>query len=226
MKRLIACALALVLFVPAPVASVSWPSGTSSASQEAALASLVQQEHARVCGSPLAVRAYQHNRLDDWRARDMVARNYFGHTILGTSRRAGDYFARYGIRYWLAWGEILATNTGYSNPAETAFQQFMGSTPHRDVIQNCRYNAFGVGSYMGSGGKAIFALTFSQQKVERLYRSRLSYRSGPGWSYRHRYTLVAGETMLVFSRSSTGWERVFKPGRARGWAWGRAGYTR
>ena len=214
---------ATMLAVPASVSA--WSAGTFDAGAENTLVSLINKEHTRVCGRGL-LRAYQHNNLDRWRAKDMVVRNYFSHTILGTSNKAWNYFPRYGIGEWLGAGEILAWNAyPDSVSATTAFNQFMGSATHRALIQNCYYNAFGVGGYK-DGAKRMFASTFSRQPVERVTYSPYKVKSGPYSStttlfYAYRYANPQMVFRHVYNKYGNRWDYGHWAGKGWGWAYDR-----
>ena len=158
---------------PAPAAAadiVHIPAG------ETRLASLIRAEHVRFCGTSLTL-VGQHVALDRWRAKDMLARNYFSHTIPGGTYY-WDHFRRFGIEDWFSpnASEIIATNihmASDNDAAAYAYRQFMDSAAHRGAIRNCALNAFGVGAYR-EGSRRDFAVTFSRQPTERTTGSTAS----------------------------------------------------
>lgn len=158
MKRLlVGLAIALALLIPGTAAA--WTNNSYSLTAENRLAYLIQREHLRWCKS----RVYRNSPLNyvaRWRARDMVVRNYFSHTIKGTTRRVFDYFYRWRIQ-WVYAGEIMAWNT-YSDAESpnVAYRQFMGSYSHRKLIHTCRFRRLGVGAYKG-GSKHMFVVVFT-----------------------------------------------------------------
>lgn len=204
----------------APTAMAASPVRIESG--EDRLAELIRQEHLRACGHSL-VRASQHNRLDRWRADDMLTKGYFSHSI-PAGGHYWDYFRRYGIEDWVApyASEILATNTGYSSDTAggtAAYKGFMDSSAHRAAIRNCSYNAFGVGAYR-VGSHRVFAVTFSKQPTERAEKT-LTAREGPGTSYDIAGTVDDGTRQLVFKHrnDSTGrrWDQGWISGFGSGW---------
>lgn len=224
-KRIIALALAvlaaLVLSGIVPTPTRAWSSGSTDVAAENRLAYLVNREHIRVCGSGL-LRVYPHNNVDRWRAKDMVVRNYFSHTILGTSKKAWNYFAKYGNRDWKAAGE----NIGWNNypddvSADAIFEMFMNSSGHRALIQACAYNAFGVGAYKGPTGKKMYVTTFSVQPVERVIVSRYYVKSGPYSATRTKFVVYYGARQMVFRHTYNRYGHRWDYGafRGKGWGW-------
>lgn len=225
MRALIAAAiLALSLSVAAVPAVFA---GSIDVGAEATLATLVNREHARVCG-PSLFRAPQLNAVARWRAQDMLDRDYFSHTILGTANKAWDYFAKYGNTQSNGSGE----NIGWNNypddiSASVVYQMFMNSAGHRALIQSCFYNTFGVGSYKADNGKHMYVVLFTKQPVERVIVWRAPVRSGPGIAYpRLRYVYI-GQRQYVFRhayRLGIHWDYGYFPGN--GWGWVRDSKTR
>jgi uncharacterized protein YkwD len=73
-----------------------------------------------------------------------------------------DYFYKWDIHY-SAVAEIIAWNTyGDNETADMAFKQFMGSDPHRKIIQSCKYKRLGAGAYQGSTDKHMFVVIFTR----------------------------------------------------------------
>jgi uncharacterized protein YkwD len=88
----------------------------------------------------------------------MIVRNYFSHTILGTTRKAWDYYYRWHIRWTMA-GEDLAWNSYPTNlTARAIFTAWMHSPSHKRIIDWCGYRRFGIGDYQGSGPVKMYAL--------------------------------------------------------------------
>lgn len=81
-----------------------------------------------------------------WRSQDMVDRDFFSHTILGTSYKVVHWYDTNGIA-WSAWGENIAWNSGYSDSASVieANNGLMGSSGHRANILNASFTHAGVG---------------------------------------------------------------------------------
>lgn len=158
MKRLLV-ALAIVGALISPASAVAWTSGPSSTA-EYRLEYLIKSAHYKRCGRGHAIARYWPLKAPArWRAKDMVVRNYFSHTIKGTSRHVWDYFGRYGIR-WSRAGEIIAWNT-YSDSQSpyVAMRGWMASPSHRAIILDCRYTRMRVGSYK-QGSKHMYVALF------------------------------------------------------------------
>ena len=81
-----------------------------------------------------------------WRSQDMVDRDYFSHTILGTGYNVSHWYDLNGIA-WSAWAENIAWNNGYSDSQSIieANNGLMGSSAHRANILNAAFTHAGVG---------------------------------------------------------------------------------
>ncbi len=219
--RLLSLLLAVVLALSAAVPAEAWSAASFDAQAEAVLGDLISAEHDRVCGDgPLGsglVEAEANVRLARWRAEDLGVRDYFSHTILGTDRQFAAYFPGYGIEEWRTAGEILAWNTyADSRAPATAFAGFMASPEHRPLIENCAYDAFGVGSWKTPAGKKLFAVIFTEQRLLRVSTPVAELRAAPGADGRVVAALAAG-TVLVDWQARTGWYQVRTPGGQSGW---------
>lgn len=145
------------LLTLALAAAFIWPQWSFSDRAEDTLLYLVQQEHYRVCHRPI-YQSWGLHQAANWRAKDMIVRNYFSHIILGTNKHAWDYYYRWDIHWYMA-GEDIAWN---SYPADIAakgvFDAFMLSPSHRALIRYCGYHHIGVGDYQGIGPKKMFTI--------------------------------------------------------------------
>ena len=86
--------------------------------------------------------------LARWRSKDMIVRDYFSHTILGTNYMVFHWYDLDGLSY--SWGgENIGWNSGYSDgDSPVAINNaFMNSTEHRDNILNPAWTHGGVGAY-------------------------------------------------------------------------------
>jgi uncharacterized protein YkwD len=158
-KFLIGIVLALFISGTA-VAAVSWVSGTVNQTAQDQLISLIKAEHDRVCSNSLS-----HNSQLVWAARykaqDMVYRGYFSHAS-PDGKYIRQFYNRAGIS-WSSSAEILAYNSlPDSSSAKGAFNQFMNSTPHRNVIRSCTYTRFGVGVFKNKAGRKYYAVEFTR----------------------------------------------------------------
>ena len=152
--------IALLLALVIPASAQAWTSGPS-ASAEYRLEYLIKSAHYRHCGRGHSLtRWWSLKPPARWRAKDMVVRNYFSHTILGTSRTVFPYLtSRYGIT-WSRAGEIIAWNTyPDAQSPDMAMRMWLASPSHRAVIYDCRYTHVGVGSYK-SGSKHMYVALF------------------------------------------------------------------
>ena len=220
MRRLIVAvvlaAAAVVMIVLSPARATGYDT-----TMENQVAGMLSAKHRAACGTGYALRPYQHNRLDRWRSYDMASRNYFSHTILGTSRNVFSYMSSYGIRDRLGAGEII----GWNNfPADVAAQQmidgWMNSDGHRAVIEWCAMNTFGIGIYE-LNGKRYFTATFSEQPVETVRVSSTTIRSGPGFRFATRAVATYGLKTYVFKhhkdRRGRRWNYAWVA--TKGWGW-------
>jgi uncharacterized protein YkwD len=110
-----------------------------------------------------------------WRSKDMVQRDYFGHTVLGTSYKVSHWYDINGIG-WRNWGENIAYNYGYSD-AQSPIQintGLMGSTGHRANILNSDFTQGAVGAY-GADGVSFLGQVMNVRMYTELF---LKPRSG------------------------------------------------
>jgi uncharacterized protein YkwD len=102
------------------------------------------------------------------RAEDMVARNYFSHTILNCgSRTAFDVLHADGIAFSSA-AENLGYASGVSDPAAAAQwvnTQFMQSPEHSANILDPNFNTVGIGSWWTAAGQTWSGAGGSQSNV-------------------------------------------------------------
>ncbi len=225
---MLAVAVALWGVVVAPATAATWAPGTSSPWAEGQARSLVQAAHAAACGRSLAVSTAMTN-LARWRARDMVVRDYYSHTIAGTAKHAWDYFGAYGVAARFG-GEVLVWNV-YPvdlSPA-SAVQQWLLSSPHAAILRSCAYDTFGIGTYEGPTGKKMYVGIFGVASSSAAMASTrtvtvgsLKLRAGPGTGYAVRAVEARG-TRLTVLRASGSWLSVRDPRGRTGWVW--AAYT-
>src|SRR6476620_9617580 len=86
--------------------------------------------------------------LARWRSKDMVDRNYFDHTVLGTGYQVYHWYDLNGLHY--SWGgENIGWNNGYSDADSPVaiHQGFMDSPGHRANILEPSFTDGGVGAY-------------------------------------------------------------------------------
>lgn len=134
---------------PPPVATVGGGAGAEFA--------LVNQDRAANGVGPLSFSGTL-ARVAQYRAQDMLNRNYFSHYDPSTGQLAFlELFHMWGIGYSTA-GENIAWST---NPSMAGFNSmFMNSPEHRDNILKGAYHRVGVG-VAGSGSKTMVVEVFS-----------------------------------------------------------------
>jgi uncharacterized protein YkwD len=95
------------------------------------------------------------------RTDDMVARNYFGHTLPegGTAYVAAARAS--GIFQWDWLGENLAMNN-YADPVAEAMKGLMNSPTHRaNILEPSAFDSLGIGVTKHPDGRWFFAQFFS-----------------------------------------------------------------
>ncbi len=139
--------LAAALLAWAPQPTTGWV----QSSAEATLWQLLNGDRVNNGLQPLT----QHSTLLSlarWRSQDMVARDYFSHTILGTSYQVYHWFDSNQLS-WVSGGENIGWNNGYSDtdsPVQIN-QGFMNSPGHRANILTPNWTHGGVGAYGADG---------------------------------------------------------------------------
>jgi uncharacterized protein YkwD len=130
------------LIVGAPAAASAWNQGSAEATLWQLLNGArannglrVLQQHSTLIG------------LARWRSSDMLAKNYFSHTIAGCGCLVYAYYDANGLRYDWA-GENIAWNSGIpdSTSPVSAHEAFMGSPGHRANVLDPRFTHGGVGA--------------------------------------------------------------------------------
>lgn len=144
----------------APQASVASAMAPLSA-KESQLLALINSARQSAGMQPAALDASLRN-LALSRSKDMVARNYFSHT----TPDGIDFIAmlrNQNIPFKFA-GEII-TNNNYDDgqAAQQAFNSFMNSPHHHDIMLDPRYNISGVGEMTNDRGFHYFTVIFVQK---------------------------------------------------------------
>lgn len=86
--------------------------------------------------------------LARWRSKDMVERDYFDHTILGTSYQVYHWYDLNGLSY--SWGgENIGWNNGYTDADSPVriHEAFMNSPGHRANVLEPGFTHGGVGAW-------------------------------------------------------------------------------
>jgi uncharacterized protein YkwD len=134
-------AATLLAWSPSPV------SGWNQSSAESTLWQLLNGARVNNGRNPL-----QRNStlvsLARWRSKDMITRDYFDHTVLGTSYQVFHWYDTNGLKY--QWGgENIGWNNGYSDADSPVaiHEGFMNSPGHRANILEPAYTDGGVGAW-------------------------------------------------------------------------------
>jgi uncharacterized protein YkwD len=92
-------------------------------------------------------------------SQSMAEYKFFSHQGLDGSM-VDDRADSLGLRKWLAIGENIAYNRGYSNPVEFAVECWMKSTGHKENILNRGWKESGIGIAVASDGSYYFTQVF------------------------------------------------------------------
>jgi uncharacterized protein YkwD len=154
-RRVMARAVALSGTALLAAALLAWtPQPTTGWDQSAAEATLWQLLNGDRTNNGLPPLA-KHSTLVSiarWRSKDMVDRDYFSHTILGTNYQVYHWYDLNGLS-WSSGGENIGYNNGYSD-ADSPIkinEGFMASSGHRANILNPDWSHGGVGAYGKDG---------------------------------------------------------------------------
>jgi uncharacterized protein YkwD len=149
-RRIVARALALGVASVASAGLLAWQPGPASGWNQGSAEATVWQllNGARVNNGlgPLQ----QHGTLVGlarWRSADMLDRDYFSHTILGTGCEVYCYYDSNGLSY--VWGgENIGWNSGLSDDYSPVrvHEAFMESAGHRANVLNGSFTHGGVGA--------------------------------------------------------------------------------
>jgi uncharacterized protein YkwD len=160
----LAFATTSVGLLAAPPATFAWSANEFNASSESSL--IAMQNQARASAGLKSLKLDTDLRVvARWRAKDMVDRDYFSHTIKGTDHNVFWYMQnKYGYCFKVA-GENIGTVTwaGASEADATAwvFNAFMNSQGHRDNILGKAWDVVAVGAYKGPGDVFMWAVLFA-----------------------------------------------------------------
>jgi len=145
-----AVSLAGTALLAAAVLAWSGPTTAGAWDQSTAEATLWQLLNGARANNGLNVLIH-HGTLQSiarWRSQDMIERNYFSHTILGTSYQVYHWYDTNGLKYSLG-GENIAWNNGYSDADSpvAAHNGFMNSPGHRANILRVGWTHGAVGAW-------------------------------------------------------------------------------
>ncbi|HEU0242476.1 MAG TPA: CAP domain-containing protein [Candidatus Limnocylindrales bacterium] len=153
-----------VLAIPRGV--LGWDANTFSSGSETLLISL--QNQARASGGRKALKQdLALRKIARWRSKDMIDRDYFSHTIKGTTRNVFWYMEhKYGYCFKLA-GENIGTvkwpGASEEDATKWVFEQFMNSSGHRRNIMGSAWDVVGVGAYKASGDTFMWTVIFADR---------------------------------------------------------------
>jgi hypothetical protein len=110
--------------------------------------------------------------LARWRSKDEVQRDYFSHTILGTSYEVYHWYDLNGVNYKLG-GENIGWNNGYSDGDSpvAVHQGFMASPGHRANILSSAWTHGGVGAYAADNVSFLGKLRSPRFYTELFYQA-------------------------------------------------------
>jgi uncharacterized protein YkwD len=159
---MLAFALTSVGLLATPRTTLAWDVNAFSSTSEAQLVRLTNQARAAAGLRALKVDS-KLTAIARWRSKDMIVRNYFSHTILGTSYNVFHVLDTKGYCYRIA-GENIGWNNYPDDVATTTVQrQFMNSAGHRANILGKAWDVIGIGAYKGPTGKKMWTVIFADR---------------------------------------------------------------
>jgi uncharacterized protein YkwD len=158
----IAFILTSVGLLAAPRATLAWDANSFSSASESQLVSLTNQARAAAGLRSLKVDSTL-TSIARWRSKDMVVRDYFSHTILGTNYNVFHVLDQKGYCYHVA-GENIGWNNYPDDVATNTIQhQFMDSAGHRANILGTAWDVIGIGAYKGPTGIKMWTVIFADR---------------------------------------------------------------
>jgi len=159
---MLAFSLTSVGLLAAPRTTLAWDVNAFSSTSEAQLVRLTNQARASAGLRALKVDS-KLTAIARGRSKDMIVRNYFSHTILGTSYNVFHVLDTKGYCYHIA-GENIGWNNYPDDVATSTVQrQFMDSAGHRANILGKAWDVIGVGAYKGPTGKKMWTVIFADR---------------------------------------------------------------
>ncbi len=144
-----------------PSRTFGWDNSSFSSASEADLVTLTNRARASA-GLPSLKVDSTLTSVARWRSKDMIARDYFSHTIPGYGK-VWDKLHAVGYCYKVA-GENIGWNTYPDDIATSGIQQmFMNSAGHRANILGTGWDHIGVGAYKGPDGKKMWTVLFADK---------------------------------------------------------------
>jgi uncharacterized protein YkwD len=154
-RRIVARTLGLGISSLIAAGLLTWtPAATSGWSQGAAESTLWQLMNGARSNNGMAP-VQQHGTLVSlarWRSSDMLAKDYFSHTIAGCGCLVYVYYDANGLSYQWA-GENIGWNSGRTDAESPVrvHEQFMASPGHRANVLDPRFTHGGVGAAAADG---------------------------------------------------------------------------
>jgi uncharacterized protein YkwD len=154
-RRIVARTLGLGISTLVAAGLLTWaPAATTGWSQGAAEATLWQLMNGARSNNGMAP-VQQHGTLVSlarWRSSDMLAKNYFSHTIAGCGCLVYAYYDSNGLSYQWA-GENIGWNSGLDDSYSPVrvHEKFMLSPGHRANVLDPRFTHGGVGAAAADG---------------------------------------------------------------------------
>jgi uncharacterized protein YkwD len=154
--------LTSVGLLAAPRTTLAWDANTFSSASESQLVSLTNQARAAYGLKALKVDS-KLTAIARSRSKDMIVRDYFSHTILGTNYNVFHILDQSGYCYHIA-GENIGWNNYPDDVATNTVQrQFMDSAGHRANILGKSWDVVGIGAYKGPTGKKMWTVVFADR---------------------------------------------------------------
>src|SRR4051794_20939555 len=154
-------AASTVIALAAPGATLAWDASAFSSTSESQLVTLTNRARASAGLRALKVDSTLRS-VARWRSKDMIARNYFSHSIPGYGK-VWDKLNAIGYCYNVA-GENIGWNNYPDDLATSAIQQaFMNSAGHRANILGNAWDVIGIGAYKGPTGKKMWTVLFADK---------------------------------------------------------------
>jgi len=158
----LAFGLTSVGLLAAPRTTLAWDVNAFSSASESQLVSLTNQARASAGLRALKVDSTL-SSIARSRSKDMIVRDYFSHTILGTSYNVFHVMDTKGYCYRIA-GENIGWNNYPDDVATSTIQrQFMDSAGHRANILGKAWDVIGIGAYKGPTGKKMWTVLFADR---------------------------------------------------------------
>ncbi len=156
-RRLVARTLGLGISSLVAAGLLTWtPAATTGWSQGAAESTLWQLMNGARSNNGVAP-VQQHGTLVGlarWRSSDMLAKDYFSHTVAGCGCLVYAYYDSNGLAYDWA-GENIGWNSGLGDAQSpvSVHEKFMASAGHRVNVLDGRFTHGGVGAAAADGKK-------------------------------------------------------------------------